>query len=196
MENGKNILVKNNNKQLFIDKVIELICFKSIETELTSLKKGFTNILLINYIQIFTIEELSFILSGQSKINLIDWKSNTLYKGNIKENCKIIQIFWEILSELNNEELLLFYKFCTGSTRVPLDGFSSLSGPRNKIMKFTIEVIKKEDCLDKKNKKSFKLITSQTCFNSIILPEYKTKEEMQKSINIILENDTNYFGFE
>ena len=63
-------------------------------------------------------------------------------------------------------------------------------------MKFTIEVIKKEDCLDKKNKKSFKLITSQTCFNSIILPEYKTKEEMQKSINIILENDTNYFGFE
>ena len=55
-------------------------------------------------------------------------------------------------------------------------------------MKFTIETINKNE----KNK----LITAQTCFNSIILPDYKTKEEMKKSINIILENDTNYFGLE
>ena len=191
---GNNILVKNNNKQLFIDKVIELICFKSIEIELISLKKGFTNILSINYIKIFTIEELSFVLSGQSIINLNDWKSNTIYKGNLKEKSQIIQYFWEVLSELNNEQLLLFYKFCTGSTRIPVDGFSSLSGPRNKIMKFTIESVSSNDI--NINNKCNKLITAQTCFNSIILPEYKTKEEMKKAINIILENDTNYFGLE
>ena len=169
--------------------MIELICFKSIEIELTSLKKGFTNLLSINYIKIFTIEELSFVLSGQSTINLSDWKINTVYKGNLKEKSKLVQFFWEVLSELNNEQLLLFYKFCTGSTRVPIDGFSSLSGPRNKIMKFTIESINN-------NKSMNKLITAQTCFNSIILPDYKSKEEIKKSINIILENDTNYFGLE
>ena len=192
IDGGNNILVKNNNKQLFVDKVVELICFKSIELELSSLKKGFINIMSINYIKIFTIEELSFVLSGQSSINLYDWKSNTIYKGNLKEKSQIIQFFWEVLSELNNEQLLIFYKFCTGSTRVPLDGFSSLSGPRNKIMKFTIESINDED----NNNKCKKLITAQTCFNSIILPEYKTKDEMKKAIYIILENDTNYFGFE
>ena len=191
IDGGNNILVKNNNKQLFVDKVVELICFKSIELELSSLKKGFTNILSVNYIKIFTIEELSFVLSGQSFINLNDWKLNTIYKGNLKEKCEIIQFFWEVLSELNNEQLLMFYKFCTGSTRVPLDGFSSLSGPRNKIMKFTIESSKDEE----NNNKCIKLITAQTCFNSIVLPEYKTKDEMRKAINIILENDTNYFGF-
>lgn len=189
IDNGNNILINNDNKKLFINKVIELICFKSIEIELTSLKKGFTNLLSINYIKIFTIEELSFVLSGQSTINLSDWKINTVYKGNLKEKSKLVQFFWEVLSELNNEQLLLFYKFCTGSTRVPIDGFSSLSGPRNKIMKFTIESINN-------NKSMNKLITAQTCFNSIILPEYKTKEEMKKAINIILENDTNYFGLE
>ena len=189
IDNGNNILINNDNKKLFINKVIELICFKSIEIELTSLKKGFTNLLSINYIKIFTIEELSYVLSGQSTINLNDWKINTVYKGNLKEKSKLVQFFWEVLSELNNEQLLLFYKFCTGSTRVPIDGFSSLSGPRNKIMKFTIESINN-------NKSMNKLITAQTCFNSIILPEYKTKEEMKKAINIILENDTNYFGLE
>ena len=58
IDNGNNILVKNNNKQLFIDKMIELICFKSIEIELTSLKKGFSKILSLNYIKIFHFEEL------------------------------------------------------------------------------------------------------------------------------------------
>ena len=193
INNGNNILVNNNNKQLFINKVVELICFKSIEIELKSLKKGFITILSINYINIFTKEELSFVLSGQDIININDWKANTLYKGNIKEKSKIIQLFWEVLYELNNEQLLLFYKFCTGSTRVPLDGFSALSGPRNKIMKFTIECLCNNDNDDKSCNK---LITAQTCFNSIILPEYKTKEEVKKAINIILENDTNYFGLE
>ena len=192
IDNGNNILVKNNNKQMFIDKVVGLICFKSIEVELTSLKKGFSEVISLNYIKIFNIEELSFVLSGQSIININDWKANTIYKGNLKEKSKIIQLFWEVLSELNNEQLLLFYKFCTGSTGVPLDGFSALSGPRNKLMKFTIETIKN----DENNNKCNKLITTQTCFNSILLPEYKTKEEMKKAINIILENDTNYFGLE
>ena len=192
IDKGSNILVKNNNKQMFIDKVVGLICFKSIEVELTSLKKGFSEVISLNYIKIFTIEELSFVLSGQSIININDWKANTIYKGNLKEKSKIIQLFWEVLSELNNEQLLLFYKFCTGSTGVPLDGFSALSGPRNKLMKFTIEIIKN----DENNNKCNKLITTQTCFNSILLPEYKTKEEMKKAINIILENDTNYFGLE
>ena len=188
INNGKNILVKNNNKQIFVDKVIELICYKSIENELKSFKKGFNNLISTNYIKIFNIEELSFLLCGQSIININDWKSNTLYKGVYNEKNNVIKLFWEVLSELNNEELLLFYKFCTGSMRIPVDGFSSISGPRNKLMKFTIETINGNE--------NNKLITAQTCFNSIILPEYKTKEEMKKVIKIIIENDTNYFGLE
>ena len=196
IDNGKNILIKNNNKQLFINKVIELICYKSIEIELNSLRKGFVNLIPINYIKIFNIEELTFVLSGQSVININDWKLNTVYKGDFKEKSQVIQFFWEVLSELNNEQLLLFYKFCTGSMGIPIDGFSAISGPRNKIMKFTIESIKDKYDKDNNNNKSNKLITAQTCFNSIVLPEYKTKEEMKKAIYIILENDTNYFGLE
>ena len=171
---------------------MELICFKSIETEIKALKKGLISIIPLNFIKIFTIEEFSFILSGQQEINLKDWKINTIYKGNINDKNEVIQLFWEVLGELNNEQLLLFYKFCTGSTRIPVDGFSALPGPKNKIIKFSIELRNNKE----ENANSYKLITAQTCFNSIILPEYKTKEEMRKAINIILESDTNYFGLE
>ena len=146
----------------------------------------------MNFINIFTIEEFSFILSGQSEINLKDWKSNTIYKGNLSEKNEVIVLFWEVLQELNNEQLLLFFKFCTGSTRVPVDGFSALPGPKNKIIKFSIELMN-DKC---ENEKNNKLIIVQTCFNNLILPKYKTKEEMRKAINIILESDINYFGLE
>jgi E3 ubiquitin-protein ligase HUWE1 len=192
MDNGNNILVNNSNKNLFVNKVVELICFKSIKTELKALKKGLLSIIPLNFIKIFSVEEFNFILSGQQEINLKDWKSNTLYKGNITEKNEVVQFFWEVLSELNNEELLLFFRFCTGSTRVPIDGFSALPGPKNKIIKFSIELLNNKNDNDKINK----LITAQTCFNTIILPKYKTKQEMRKAIHIILESDTNYFGLE
>ena len=191
---GKNILVNNTNKNLFINKVVELICFKSIKEELISFKDGFISVIPINFINIFSIEEFNFVLSGQKIINLKDWKYNTIYKGNYNEKSPIIQMFWKVLSELNNEKLLLFFKFCTGSTTIPLDGFSSLPGPKNKIIKFTIDICKIDNNCN--NKKINKLIIAHTCFNSIIIPEYKKIEEMRNAIYIILENDTNYFGLE
>ena len=192
IDGGSNILVNNENKNLFINKIIELICFKSIKDELQAFKNGFISIIPLNFIKIFTTEEFSFILYGQKEINLKDWKMNTIYKKGITEKNEVVQFFWEILEELKNEQLLLFFKFCTGSTRVPVDGFSALPGPKNKIVKFCIELLNKKD----ENDKSHKLITAQTCFNTIILPQYKTKDEMRKAINIILESDTNYFGLE
>ena len=192
IDGGSNILVNNENKNLFINKIIELICFKSIKDELQAFKNGFISIIPLNFIKIFTTEEFSFILYGQKEINLKDWKMNTIYKKGITEKNEVVQFFWEILEELKNEQLLLFFKFCTGSTRVPVDGFSALPGPKNKIVKFCIELLNNKD----ENDKSHKLITAQTCFNTIILPQYKTKDEMRKAINIILESDTNYFGLE
>ena len=192
IEGGRNILVNNENKNIFINKVVELICFNSIKYELQSFKNGFISIIPLNFIKIFSIEEFGFILYGQREINLKDWKMNTIYKGGINEKNEVVQFFWEILEELNNEQLLLFFKFCTGSTRVPVDGFSALPGPKNKIIKFSIELLNNKNDNDKINK----LITAQTCFNTIILPKYKTKQEMRKAIHIILESDTNYFGLE
>jgi len=37
-------------------------------------------------IGIFTPEELDFLISGQIKIDLNDWKINTIYKGTFTEN--------------------------------------------------------------------------------------------------------------
>lgn len=93
------------------------------------------------------------------------------------------------MNELAKEDLFLFYKFCTGCTRVPIDGFNSLQGTRNKYQKFCIES-PPATLVGSSNR----LIEANTCFNRIYLPEYETKDTMRLIIKKILENDTNYFG--
>jgi len=98
-------------------------------------------------------------------------------------------LFWEVLSELSQEHLFTFYRFCTGLTRVPIDGFKSLQGTRSKLQAFCIDNLN----LIHDNPKT-RLIEANTCFNRIYLPNYESKEEMKKNIQIIVDNDTNFFG--
>ncbi len=101
-------------------------------------------------------------------------------------------MFWQSLEDLTPDELFLFYKFCTGSTRVPIDGFKSLQGTRNKYQKFCIESPGNYEFMHKKEKQ--RLIEARTCFNRIYLPEYENIDLMKKVISTIIENDTNFFG--
>ena len=192
--NGRNINLNNENKNLFIEKVIYYETLYKYEEQIERIRKGFCELLGNKICKIFKPEDFNFIISGQSEIDLDDWKKNTIYKGHYNENHPTIKLFWEILSELSKDELFNFYHFCTSSIHVPIDGFNSLKGVNNKIQKFTIEpnlsLNLKEDNND------FKLIEAKTCFNRILLPEYSNKNEIKKAFDIILGNDTSFFGLE
>lgn len=187
---GKNKLIKNDNKNLFVNKVINFLCYESISKKIDKIKEGFDLIMgnKSSILQIFTLDEFNFLLSGQSTIDLTDWKENTYYKGSYTKDDGTIKMFWDVLNELSHEELLVFYKFCTGCSRVPIDGFGSLQGTRNKLLKFCIE------SPSIKGNSENRLIEAQTCFNRICLPEYGSKEKMKKAIYTIINNDTNFFG--
>ena len=189
--NGNNIRIDNNNKYQFIQKVIEFICYNAVKDKITALLEGFNEILMFktnkNIFKVFTIEEFDFMLSGQHVIDINDWERHTVYKGIYHKEYKTIKHFWEILRELNEDELFLFFKFCTGCSRVPVDGFCSLQGTRNQNKQFCIEPV--ADL----NKQHY-LIEATTCFNTIHLPDYKDKEVMKRSILAIVNNNTDFFG--
>ena len=191
---GSKISLSNENKNLFIEKIIYVETLMRYEEQIKRMRKGFLS-LFGEEINIFKPEEFDFLISGQRTIDLKDWKKNTIYKGHYNENNQTIKYFWQVLSELSQNDLFIFYFFCTSSTHVPLDGFNSLKGINNKIQKFTIEP-KLNLILDESGENKFKLIEAKTCFNRIFLPEYGTIEEMRKAIDIIIGNDTQFFGLE
>ena len=143
----------------------------------------------------YTPQEFDFEIVGMKIVDLEDWKSNTIYKGQYNKDNETIKLFWDALSNLKQEDLMIFFEFCTGLCNVPVDGFGSLKGIGNKIQKFTIEPLMTEFSLND-DPNQFKLIEARTCINRILLPEYKSKEDMEKAIKIIIENDTAFFGLE
>ena len=194
---GSNIYLTENNKNTFIEKVIYYETYYKYKEPIEKIKEGFYSVIKDNIIgQFYTSRELDFEMVGFKIVDLEDWKNNTIYKGIYNENNETIKIFWNFLSKMKQEDLMNFFTFCTGLCNVPVNGFGSLKGASNKIQKFTIEPLIDYDPITKKVNNDFKLIEAKTCFNRIMLPQYKSEEEMKKCMDIILNFDSNFFGLE
>ena len=182
--NGRKTYINNQNKFLFIDKVIEYYTYLIHKDKIDAILKGFNSLIPSDKLNIFSVDEFDLLLSGQIKIDINDWRNNTEYIGGYSENDIVIKWFWDALISLQPEQLATFFTFCTGMARAPLNGFRVLQSSRNQIVKF---------CIEKVNNTK-ELIQAKTCFNRILLPCYETYQKMLENIRMIIDNDTNFFG--
>jgi E3 ubiquitin-protein ligase HUWE1 len=73
---------------------------------------------------------------------------------------------------LSRSEKAAFLQFVTGSSKVPLAGFSEIQGMRG-VQKFSIH---------KASGSKGALMSAHTCFNSLDLPVYISEEEMREKL--------------
>ena len=185
--NGKNILVTKDNLDLYISKRIEE--FKNSQLiGVNEIIKGINSVFDINYLKIFTSDQLELLINGTPFIDVEDWRINTQYK-NYNDYDETIIIFWEVISSLSQDELSDFLLFCTGSSKVPIGGFKSLESNRGQISKF--EIVKIEY---KQGAKNF--LRVHTCFNRLDLPEFPDEYSLRQSIKFALENQVLGYGIE
>ena len=186
---GKNIALTEQNKWQFIEKVIYYETFKQYENQILSVRKGLGSILDDRLNGLFSVDEINLLFYGFPSVNIKDWKDNTIYVAPYSLNHPVVKMFWKVIEKLKEEELEKIIEFSTGCSGVPVDGFCCLKGVGGKIMKFCISPLKSKS-------NEFRLIESKTCFNRIFIPEYSNEQEMEKAINLIINNDTDYFGLE
>jgi len=151
----------------------------SVEPQIKSFLEGLYDVVSVQAFALFKPGEIAFLLNGVPKLDIDNWKINTIY-ANFTEKVPQINWFWEILSEFTNEQQSLVLQFATGTTKV-LD-FGTLS-PR-----FTIYSMGSE--------KDTYLPLGHTCFNRIDVPLYSTKDIMKKKIEKAIEYACLGFGIE
>jgi E3 ubiquitin-protein ligase HUWE1 len=150
--------------------------------------KGINSVFDINYLKIFTSDQLELLINGTPFIDVEDWRLNTQYK-NYNDYDNTILLFWEVISSLTQEELSNFLLFCTGSSKVPIGGFKTLESNRGQISKF--EIVKIEY---KQGAKNF--LRVHTCFNRLDLPEFPDEYSLRQAIKFALENQVLGYGIE
>ena len=185
IENGRNIEVTEANKFDYVQRLCSSKLYDTIKPQIEALLKGFYEIIPQNLISIFTHRELELVISGMPTIDIKDWKNNTIYE-NYNEESNVVKNFWEIIESFDNDERAEFLQFVTGSSKVPLEGFSALQGIGG-INKFKISKVF-DNNYDR-------LPTAHTCTNQLDLPDYPNKEILYERLRLAIKEGKNSFGF-
>ncbi|CAF4577972.1 unnamed protein product, partial [Rotaria sp. Silwood2] len=135
---GQHIQVNEQNKQEYIELVINYRFVQRIALQMNALKQGFQDILPLETIKIFDEKEVELLISGLGDINVNDWRMHTMYKGGYTPDNPVIQNFWKAIGSLKPEERTRLLQFVTGTSRLPMNGFRELWGSTGPQL-FTIE---------------------------------------------------------
>ncbi|KAL9320764.1 hypothetical protein ACSQ67_012603 [Phaseolus vulgaris] len=97
--NGKNILLNSQNREHYVDLLIQNCFVTSISEQVSNFAQGFADILssskLKQFFQCLELEDLDWMLHGsENTISIEDWKAHTMYKGYKESDCQI-SWFWE-----------------------------------------------------------------------------------------------------
>ncbi|XP_037933136.1 E3 ubiquitin-protein ligase HUWE1-like [Teleopsis dalmanni] len=182
--NGRNIAVTEENKFEYVQLVCQLKMSDSIRQQLDAFLEGFYDIIPKHLISIFNEQELELLISGLPDIDIEDLKANTEYHKYCSKSIQI-QWFWRSLRSFDQADRAKFLQFVTGTSKVPLQGFSSLEG-MNGIQKFQIH---------RDDRSTDRLPCAHTCFNQLDLPMYKSYEKLRNSLMKAIHECSEGFGF-
>ncbi|KAL3120549.1 hypothetical protein niasHT_007841 [Heterodera trifolii] len=152
--------------------------------QLNAFLDGFYEVIPKKLISIFNEQELELLVSGLPDIDIDDLCANTEYKTYTRTSPQI-QWFWRALKAFDAEDKAKFLQFVTGTSKVPLQGFSHLEG-MNGVQKFTIQ---------KDTRSNSRLPSAHTCFNQLDLPEYPDYETLHKMLLLASRECSEGFAF-
>ncbi|KAK3572681.1 hypothetical protein QTP86_004020 [Hemibagrus guttatus] len=116
--NGAQIPVTKANRQKYVDLYVDFVFNKSVENQFRKFEKGFSHGNPFNFWKIFKPEELRDLLYGTAKY---EWKE--LQKVVTYECCgpsdELIQNFWSVFFELDEEQRKKFLNLEKAYDRVP-----------------------------------------------------------------------------
>ncbi|RAL53528.1 hypothetical protein DM860_015565 [Cuscuta australis] len=181
---GRNRRVTEENKHQYVDLVAEHRLTTAIRPQITAFMEGFSELIARDLVSIFNDKEFELLISGLPDIDLDDMRANTEYSGYSAAS-HVIQWFWEVVQSFSKEDKARLLQFVTGTSKVPLEGFSALQGISGS-QKFQIH---------KAYGSPNHLPSAHTCFNQLDLPEYPSKEHLEERLLLAIHEANEGFGF-
>lgn len=174
--NGKDTIVDSKNREKYINLLIKHYFVTSVAEQVACFAKGFADITTTSRHQPFfrclNLEDLDLMLDGSGNdISVEDWKAHTDYSG-YKKSDRQISWFWKIVECMSVEQRNALLFFWTSIKFLPPNGFAGLSS--------RLYIHRSSTPYDH-------LPTSQTCFNCLRFPPYKSESIMQDRLHIITQ---------
>jgi len=167
MNHGTHVQVTEQNKAKYVKALVKWRFLDSVKEQLNWLLRGIWQLVSLEHIEMFDVDQLKLLVNGKPYISISEWKNGCVnYTGGFTETSPEILMFWDFVENIPTEDRAKILRFTTGCDKLPLDGFPPF-------LPFTIT-----KSVDASN--SFP--TAHTCFNQLVLPSYASIEILKQKM--------------
>ena len=177
--NGKENIVTYERRMEYAT-LVEQKRLTESTAQLRALWEGLSSVLPMAIAPLFTPEELEVLICGRRQVDVELLKQCTEYE-EVDEQTPYVEFFWQVLEEMTTEERTKFLRFVWARSRMP-------NSAKDFPMNFKIQAAHDQGA--RKNPDQY-LPHAQTCFFSLSLPAYSTKEILRQKLLFAIENSPN-----
>jgi len=175
MPKGGEIAVTDENRVEYVRLYVQYMLTGSVQRQFDAFVRGFHSVCGGDCLQLFRWEELELLICGSPVLDFEALERVAQYDDGYSRDHPTILHLWQCVHCFSLEMQKKFLFFCTGSDRVPIKGLGNLT--------FVVS---------KNGSDEERLPSAHTCFNHLLLPEYKTLEQTTKQLCKAV-NDTEGF---
>lgn len=161
---GKETFVTIDRAQKYADMIEALRLSENLEAY-RMIREGLGAIVPLNLLFVMSWNQIETLICGSPEVDVERLKGNTEYEGYTQEDPVIVH-FWEVMTEMTAEQRSAFLRFAWGRARLPAAG----DFRKFKITKYSCD------------NSDLYLPLSHTCFFTIDLPPYSTKEVLKNKL--------------
>ena len=175
---GENIDVTLDNLETYVVAVCQTLVNDTLSKVVPVVLEGIAQGMNTRALEHFNAAELDLLLCGSpARWTRQDLEDFLDYDHGYTASSRPCIILREVLAEMTSQEQEKFLKFVTGSPRLPVQGLSGLY-PR-------LTVVRKDG--------SSALPSASTCTNYLKLPDYKSKEQLEKKLQVAIDEGQSAF---
>ncbi|KDO27055.1 hypothetical protein SPRG_07766 [Saprolegnia parasitica CBS 223.65] len=179
LPDGDARLVDSSNRAEYVELSLRKRLNES-SPQLQALRDGLASVLPMELTGLFTAREFEVLVCGRRQVDVNLLQQCTEYE-DVDPQSNHIQFFWQVLHEMSNEDRTLFLRFVWARSRMP-------NSAKEFPMNFKIQAPHDQGA---RQTPDAYLPHAQTCFFSLSLPAYSTKEILRVKLLYAIQNSPN-----
>ncbi|PYH93051.1 hypothetical protein BO71DRAFT_9064 [Aspergillus ellipticus CBS 707.79] len=184
IKDGSDIPVTIENVDLYVDRVVDMTLGSGVQRQVDAFRAGFSQVFPYAALRTFTPSELVMLFGRAEE----DWTIETLMDSikadhGFNMDCRSVRNLLQTMSELNPQQRRDFLQFVTGSPKLPIGGFKSLTPIFTVVCRPSEPPYTPDDYLP----------SVMTCVNYLKLPDYSTLDMLRERLSVAIKEGQGAF---
>ncbi|GIK07061.1 ubiquitin fusion degradation protein 4 [Aspergillus viridinutans] len=184
IDNGSNVPVTIENVDEYVDRVVDMTLGSGVQRQVEAFRTGFSQVFPYSALRTFTPNELVMLFGRAEE----DWTIETLMDSikadhGFNMDSKSVRNLLQTMSELDTQQRRDFLQFVTGSPKLPIGGFKSLTPIFTVVCRPSEPPYTPDDYLP----------SVMTCVNYLKLPDYSSLEVLRERLSVAIREGQGAF---